>query len=90
MTGEWTVEDRVDFFSFRNDSSGVWSSIGITSKTPLFVLRVINDQTYIIPVTEQGKRTDPIEIKSIDQKKMILYNLQTKEKSVFKKVAGSD
>ena len=90
MAGEWMVDERVDFFSFKNDTSGVWSSIGIASKTPLFVIRVIDDHSFIIPVTEQGKRTDPIEIRSIDQKKMVLYYLQSKERLVFKKVANSD
>lgn len=89
MSGEWTVEDRIDFFTFKNDTSGVWSSIGIASKIPLFVTRIKDDRIYIIPITEEGKRTDPIEIRSIDQKKMVLYHSQTKEKIVLKKVAGS-
>lgn len=90
MAGEWTLDERIDYFTFKNDTSGVWSTIGVASKTPLFVIRVIEDKTFIIPVTEQGKRTDPIEIRSIDKKKLTLYYLPSKEKLVFKKVVNSD
>lgn len=93
MSGEWAVSGHFDYFSFWSDTSGVWATKGKVTGAPLFVLRQKDNRLYIIPITELGDYTDPIEIKSVDEQKMVFYYPESKNKLNFKRVKdqyGSD
>lgn len=86
MSGKWLVNEHTDIFSFANDSSGTWTTQGKVTGAPLFVIRQKNNRLFIVPITELGDYTNPIEIKSVDAQKMVFYYTEAKRNLTFKRV----